>query len=460
MMYTLTKLQKTYPEFIYESCVYAHKKESLFLTFTYSCGEHRLQTNWEIPGVSEQCWQECDQQKLKHSAFELGLVESLSYWKAFCSPKITVNAGVLSDTAIPFWQKLIYNGMGEYFYVNKIHPFSPEIQSLKLEPIAQTIQETKKETASAILVPVGGGKDSIVTLELLASGHFQLFAYTISSLKAQNETIRVFSNRHKLKGHIQVVRRLDPKLKKLNELGYFNGHTPFSAVVAFSSILIAQLFDIPQIALSNEASASEETLSFDGITVNHQYSKSLEFENDFRSYITQHYPGSANYFSFLRPFYEIQIAQLFSAMTPYHHVFLSCNVGSKTGTWCGNCPKCLFVYLLLGAFLDPETLQSIFGSEVLDNESLSYTFEQLTGIIPAKAFECVGTRRETRLSACILAARYKEQGLELPKILSRYVPNLCLDKESLREESQALLGSYDHTNNVPKELERIVTHAC
>ena len=65
---------------------------------------------------------------------------------------------------------------------------------------------------------------------------------------------------------------------QLNSEGYINGHTPFSAIVAFSSVLTAALNGQKYITLSNENSANESTVK--DSKVNHQYSKSYEFELD------------------------------------------------------------------------------------------------------------------------------------------------------------------------------------
>ena len=132
---------------------------------------------------------------------------------------------------------------------------------------------------------------------------------------------------------------------ELNRQGYLNGHTPFSALVAFSGIIAARMHGLSMVALSNESSANESTVQ--GSTVNHQYSKSFKFEEDFHYYQNTYLRGSAYYFSLLRPLSEFQIARYFAGQKQYHGIFRSCNAGSRTDSWCGHCPKCLFVYLIL-----------------------------------------------------------------------------------------------------------------
>jgi hypothetical protein len=105
------------------------------------------------------------------------------------------------------------------------------------------------------------------------------------------------------------------------------------------------------------------------------------------------------YFSFLRPLSELQIAKLFSQCKAYHPVFRSCNVGSKTDSWCGHCPKCLFTWIILSPFLSREKLTAIFGKDLMADESLQPILEELNGTAAVKPFECVGTVEEVR--ACL-----------------------------------------------------------
>jgi hypothetical protein len=170
------------------------------------------------------------------------------------------------------------------------------------------------------------------------------------------------------------------------------------------------------IALSNESSANETTV--ENSTVNHQYSKSYEFEADFRNYTARYISGSFNYFSFLRPLSELQIASLFSRYNKYFSSFKSCNVGSKADVWCGHCPKCLFAYIILSPFIERKIMISIFGKDLLDDGNMKYFFEQLCGIETLKPFECVGTLDEVNVAINMLIKKMSEN--ELPLLLRYY----------------------------------------
>jgi hypothetical protein len=171
-----------------------------------------------------------------------------------------------------------------------------------------------------------------------------------------------------------------------------------------------------EIILSNESSANEPTIP--GTGINHQYSKSYEFERDFRDYAREFISPGYNYFSLLRPLDEIGIARLFSGMPEFFHSFRSCNAGSKTDSWCGECPKCLFTYIMLSPFMEARLLVDIFGKDLLNDPSLKEILDQLTGRSETKPFECIGTIDE--VNAALQAVIERHTGNPLPELLSYY----------------------------------------
>ena len=269
---------------------------------------------------------------------------------------------------------------------------------------------------------------------------------------------------------VLVIRRtIDPTLLDLNAKGYLNGHTPFSAMLAFYTRLASKLSGIPNVALSNESSANESTVL--GTSVNHQYSKSLEFEDDFREYclnellldclsagtvniqaIKQSSNQAFRYFSFLRPLSELQIAMLFSRFTAYHDVFRSCNAGSKQDIWCGHCAKCLFAYIILSPFIEPARLNRIFGKSMLDDTSLELEFRQLIGEAETKPFECVGTVSEVRQALSMALKRWYKAGRR---------PALLENLESLENlEHLENLDNLENIGNLSPEERQILQQAC
>ncbi len=415
---SLDELQKKYPVFSYDSYSYEHKDGYIELSFHFSCGEESLTTIDTISGVTQEMIRKIADKELDFYIFQLGLAEIPSYWKAFLSPQITVACGSLDETQKEFWQKLFYFGLGEFFYQNQIKPFKPVFQTQGSESSVWKTSPRSSDETQALLVPVGGGKDSIVTLELLAKQGKAI--YTWSGLKGSSPAvIDLFGKRHPRLGDIIFSRTLDARMTHLNLEGHPNGHTPFSSVLAFFTLLTARLFSIKEIAISNESSSNEPTGTWEGIDINHQYSKSEEFEHDFQQYVSYSFGEHApRYFSFLRTLTELAIMAKFVTYPDYFQVFHSCNVGQSTNTWCGACGKCAFVALLLAAYLDDEMIETIFRKDVLNETTLKPHLDALLGITPFKPFECVGTREESKQA--LQMALHNREGKSLPILFQSY----------------------------------------
>ena len=242
-----------------------------------------------------------------------------------------------------------------------------------------------------------------------------------------------------------IRRTLDPNMLTLNKLGFLNGHTPFSALVAFSGMLMAELYGKEYVVLSNESSANESTVA--GSSVNHQYSKSFQFEEDFDRYIRQYIGSRVRYFSLLRPWSEFQIAAYFSRLTDFHPVFRSCNVGSKTDSWCGKCAKCLFVALLLTPFLDDAAIHAIFGREILEDESLIPILDGLCGLTPEKPFECVGSREEISTAMMLGIGVREREGKNVPALLGYFEKTPLFEKT--KAQGNRYFDYYQEQNLLP-----------
>lgn len=431
--------------------------------------ELKITYHFEIEGLAEfaPCWTfprpEGGGEPDEKLIFSLGLVELISYWKIACPPQVVVEAGELDEDQIRWWKHLYFNGLGEFFYVNNIKEADPEdfmeIRCAGREDSAETAAAWEKNVSArsisqGVLVPIGGGKDSVVTLDLLRRAGLPVYGYIINPRGA---TVNTAGAAGLGEGRVMSVRRtLDPNMLELNRRGYLNGHTPFSALVAFSSLIAARLLNLSYVALSNESSANESTVA--GSTVNHQYSKSFEFEQDFHDYVRRYLPGNTYYFSLLRPLSEFQIAKHFAGLKQYHPIFRSCNAGSKTDSWCGHCPKCLFVYLILSPFLSREAVRDIFGRDMLEDETLKGTLDQLTGVVEEKPFECVGSRDEVNTAIVLTIGRLEQEHRPLPALLA-YYKGLNL-YETYQKAGDRYSAYCDTRNLLPDFLMDLVRKYC
>lgn len=441
-------LRQEFPLFTYESYHYTISEGKLDIEFLFKLNDEIVfRPKLSFPNREFYNFRNLPAETLNLFAFNLGLVELVSYWKATCSPTILIKPHILDTWQKNWWKKLYYKGLGEFFYTNDIHS---EFDSfVKIIVDAQSgLKSVNLPLKDNVIVPVGGGKDSIVSLEKLKQSGKEIIPFIINPSKTHWNVIQKAG--FNPEETIGVFRTIDPVLLELNSKGFLNGHTPFSAVVAFLSAFTACLSNSRFIALSNESSANEPTIPDTGI--NHQYSKSVEFESDFRNYTGRYINPGIEYFSFLRPLNELQIGRSFSQNEKYFDVFRSCNAGSKSGIWCGSCPKCLFTYIILSPFLDRETLLGVFNKDLFDDPELLLFFNQLVGDEEEKPFECVGTVDEVKAA---VAYSIDKRGKKLPYLL-RYYKDKHPEFEKYLIEFSNLLQSYDPDNFLGPEFEKII----
>ncbi len=332
----------------------------------------------------------------------LHLALGVSYYKAAIPARIEVREPIPRDVA-QFFDKLYLHGLGEFSYVNQV-----DLGGRIRFPGDASISDRAPdfEPAAGVLVPIGGGKDSLVSIELLRSHGVDFSTFHMGESALIDEmTARLGTP------HVAVRRQISPTLFELNRRGALNGHVPISAIIAFVSVTAAVIYGFDHIVLSNERSANAPNVEYQGREINHQYSKSLEFERDFSRLIGAHVSPGIHYFSLLRAFSELKIASLFSRHPQHHHLFGSCNRGfrihePKTGRrWCNDCPKCRFVYLSLAPFMEKARLTAIFGRNLLDDPAQLEGFRQLAGAEGFKPFECVGDVNESRAALYLIADR-------------------------------------------------------
>lgn len=410
------ELQKKYPQFVYDKYNYKIKGKDLEISFIFNVTpDIKFSPKIIIENINKSRIKKIRESTLDNLIFHLGLIEMISYWKATCSPKIIIKAGYLDKKQIKWWQDLIFNGMGQFFYENKIDFKKSDFLKIistsnKYTPVDLLLTRRKR-----YLVPFREGKDSIVTLEKLKRQKKKINTFTVNPTKAAKKVLKVAG----IKNPIIVERRIDPLLLKLNRQGYLNGHTPFTAVLSFLSVFCAVLFDYKHIAFSNEKSADEGNVKYLGRMINHQYSKSSEFEKKFKNYCQKYLTKNAHYFSFLRKYTELEIAKMFSKHSKYFSVFLSCNEAYKTDSgrkkplkkWCGKCSKCLFVFTILYPFIIEKKLFKIFGKNLFEDKKLLPIMRELIGWCGNKPFECVGTYKESKkaLQLCIKKAKKSKE---------------------------------------------------
>lgn len=362
--------------------------------FTYGLGGKSFTERLTLPAA--------DAEKAASPAFAklldlTAIVLGVSYFKLRAPFEIVAPNIALSEAERAFAIDVYENGLGEFYARNNLARFG------KLTISAPHDAEAIKPIVALpdrALLPIGGGKDSLVSVDLLSAVGLDFTPFAVNPKGPIITSIDKIGTKP-----VYVTRTLDAEMIRLSkEPGYYNGHVPSTAINSMIAALCAVLFGFNQIVLSNERSASEGNVTFDGRETNHQYSKSLGFELLIASILSDATGGALKYYSLLRPYSEARIASLFTHETKFDRVFSSCNrnfrlTGNDGPLWCGECPKCHFVFLIFAPFMAKDRLLSIFGKDLLDNLDNEASFRELSGLAGQKPWECVGEILEA--AACL-----------------------------------------------------------
>lgn len=457
---TIDSLRQKHPSLKYQNFQYNfHPENKTQLSIQYEFllePDIKFSPTLNISGIDPNNLKNLSTEFLESLIFQLGLAELPSYWKTACPQEIIIEAGFLDKKQVDWWHNLFIQGLGEFFYTNQIEFSQPNFLKVSSTARPTTAQPTLPPTdhyQTPYLIPVGGGKDSGLTLKLITQSSE---VYHTLVLEPASPAATRLATQSSAKKQITVHRTICPTLLKLNKQNYLNGHTPFSAYLAFLSTLVAHLEGHQQILLANESSANQPNLKYKNIEVNHQWSKSYEFEKSFREYANL-YLGSkskqAEYLSFLRPLNELQIAAKFAQYQNYLTQFRSCNVGQKQDVWCGQCAKCAFVFLMLFPFVEEENLVTkIFKQNLFDNASLLPTFRALADPSIDKPLDCVGTDLEVQAALQLSIEKYIRNNQQLPLVLKELAKTL--PKDNL---SNQLLEAWNDHHFLDKKLVEILT---
>jgi len=380
----------------------------------------------------------------------LGAVLGLSYYKLAAPSRIEIAAEGLTEAGVEYFRLVVQHGMAEFALRNGFQgPLTPEI--VVLSQLAQPwSQESWREEAGDPLVPVGGGKDSIVSVELLQRARLHPMQFAVNP----NDIIERVA---RASGHplITARRTIDSRVLDLNEQGALNGHVPVTAMNSLIALTQARIFNSGPVVMSNEHSASDPTVTVEGWPVNHQWSKSLEAEKALQ-YVIGPQAGLSpeHYFSLLRPFSELKIAGMFATVPRYHRVATSCNraftlSGAETG-WCGECDKCRFIFLVLSTYLSPHALRDIFGRDVLNEAEQIPGFDALLGLDQHKPFECVGTEAESMVALSHTARR---SDWKHHKVVAHYLETITGLTDAHPEIERDVFDFHEVDTLIPKAYE-------
>jgi hypothetical protein len=374
------------------------------LACRYSLGERRFTERFAFPGGTG--W---DRPAAAEAARWVFLLAGVSYYKAAAPPVLELPGTPLRPGEVEFLRSFYVDGLGEFAYRNGLDLSGLRIEAPALD--AAPLPSPVRAGGNRPLVPFGGGIDSIVTVELVRP----VADPVLFVVGRPDDRFAAIERPAAVTGLpvVRAERRLDDQVLRSRELGFLNGHVPVTGIISALAVLAAVLHDRDAVVMSNEWSSSVGNLLVGERMVNHQWSKGEAFEAGFRAVVAGSLGGAVDYFSRLRPYTELLIAERFARLDRYHLSFQSCNRGfhidpaQRLDHWCGHCDKCCFIDLILAPFLDAATLREVFaGREPLDDLALLPRFEDLVGTSgDAKPWECVGDVDECRAAVALAGAR-------------------------------------------------------
>lgn len=390
--------------------------------------------------------------------FHLSLAIGISYYKLYPTKDLLIESWSLNEDQQTFWKTFYTQWLGEFFFRNKL---SPQWLINFVNGNKKTSQKLFSSSSSIPMIAIGWGKDSLVSVELVKKLNIPFYTATFGKDYYLHKVVgdKIWAPR------LLMTRTIDPKLFEMNQQWYYNGHVPISGIIAFVLAIAAYLYEYKYIIMSNEKSANEGNTVLNGIEINHQRSKSYQFESDFSQYLKKYLSPDVKYFSLLRGMYELNIAKLFSQYPQYFDIFSSCNnnfkiiESNKTTAHrrCGVCPKCAFVYTTLRTFLSDEDTQKIFGQELYDNKTLIPLYKELLGIKGIKPFECVGTNEEV-VYAMYLYYKTIENNSQIPPIMEFFKKEVlpALSPDELLMFEKKLFTLYTEETTIPKPFQSIL----
>ena len=398
--------------FVFRPGVLDFEKSTMTFTFTVEMLSGSTETYIDViefPGVPMHAWESVSKETIRAFCEDLSLAFGSIYWKINCARDIKLDGFSITQEQADFWKELYEKSLAEFFYLSRI-----DYRGLISFPAdaknGRHLSDCPRQSRS--LVALGGGKDSIVTAEAFKRLDIPFDTLLIGSTQMQERVAQMIG-----KPIVRAIVRHSPLLQKMYNDRAVLPVGPRPMALMFISVFLGVVLDYRYTIFSNEHSADFPNLTYLGVPVNHQWTKSTEAEVLARRYVATYLTRDVVSFSPLHQYSEAFLVREFAQYPQYFPVFSSCNwnfllpyspeeePNEKPAYWCGACPKCLFIFACLSAFLPKETVVKIFGKNVYADASLLPYTKQLLGLEGSKPFECVGTAEE--MSVVMMLARQR-----------------------------------------------------
>ena len=354
------------------------------------------------------------------------LIAGLSYFKAGAARHVDLGETPVGPAGRALFAASLRDGLGEFSVVNHL-----PLEDVDVAGGAGAHHHVADLDARRLLIPFGGGIDSVVSVEELDPA-LERTLFIVSPSGARFDALEQTAAATGL-DVVRVRRSLDARLLAGGD-EFFHGHVPVTAMVTLLASVAALATGRGGVVMSNEHSASVPNLTWRGRPINHQWSKSLVAEILLADAIDE-VVSPLVVASLLRARSELWVAERFSHLERYHHVFRSCNrafaqdPSRRAATWCNECDKCLFIDLVLAPFLERDALAAIFHGEPLADPARRAQLEALVGLGETpKPFECVGDPDESGVALRAVASSPAWRDVaHLADVAARVRANATLD---------------------------------
>lgn len=403
-------LRELYPVFRIDGAQVEVHEGVVELKFAFSAASMKFRPVVRLHGLLPEEMARLSTETSRRLVRALAIIEAFSYWKAFCSPIIEVASPAPDADELVWWRSFWPDAMAEFFYRNGIDFTNAGFLDIVATPDHQEATdsvplEAHREAGVAVpLVMFSGGKDSLALALTLNNGaHDQIDCFLYNPTSEQYRLAESVTVGGRI---LRVERRILPELLELNAKNHPNGHTPYSAYLGVAAMLIGYLRGNEHVVAGNSRSDDEPNVeSYFGRSVNHQWTKTYDFEKALRHYRDRWVPYAPTYSSPFRPLFELQVLSLLSASIDTYLRTASCNRTKGIG-WCGECAKCAWVFLATAALFGLPTAVQKFGADLFAQPGLGEVYRGMAGLAGTKPFECTGTEEEVRVAIRAVSQRY------------------------------------------------------
>lgn len=356
------------------------------------------------------------------------------------------------------FRKIHHGVWAQWRYEHNL-PHEPLAPFASTAVFADNVAIQRDRQSAEVLVFCGGGKDSLVAMKLLERSQivFATLGYAASCYGASEPQFalldKLLDHSSSTMRHRQVVLDDFTDAPVLALEGAALGVKSITAAETPSSVFAALPIALDRgyrwMVLGNEASANRGNLQWNitGEEINHQWGKSVEAEALLDEYLRTQLVSDVGMFSVLMPLHDVLIFALArrdeSAVRSTH----SCNLRKP---WCKRCAKCAYVWLGMRAHLSRETVEDIFGEDLLEVAENAEHFYALCGLREHTPFECVGRIEESRLALALCGAR------ELLGPRGRALLEQIQPIQSIEDVSEELLTVQLGQSRIPAEFAGLI----